>query len=162
MADYYLDTSALVKYYIVETGTPWIRSLVDRRDADQWADVISTSVLTWAEMISAFFRRYRSKGISANWCAALTDRFLIDGRVRYSRLPVNDVIVNQAIELIQRHPLRAYDAVQLATALRLDRVLRENRLGPVTFVSADGLLCDVARAEGLAAVNPNDYLETEY
>lgn len=157
MAGYYFDTSALVKYYIVETGTPWVQSLIDRRDGDQWPDVISTSALTWAEMISAFFRRYRSKGISANWCAALTDRFLTDGRTRYSRLPVNDAIISQAVELIQRHPLRACDAVQLATALRLDRVLRENRLSPVTFISADGVLCDVARAEGLTAENPNDH-----
>jgi predicted nucleic acid-binding protein len=156
MADYYLDTSALVKYYIVEMGTDWVRSLVDRRDAGQWVDVVSTSTLTWAEMISAFSRRYRSKGISANWYAALIDRFLTDGRTHYSRLPVNDAIVNQAIELIRRHPLRAYDAVQLATALRLDQVLRDNRLLPVTFVSADGALCDVAKAEGLAAANPNE------
>ncbi len=156
MADYYLDTSALVKYYIIETGTLWVRSLIDRRDAGQWGDVISTSALTWAEMISAFSRRHRSKGISARWCAALIDRFLTDGP-RYSRLPVDDATIGLAIELIQRHPLRAYDAVQLATALRLDRVLRDNRLSPVTFVSADGALCDVARAEGMSAENPNDY-----
>lgn len=47
-------------------------------------------------------------------------------------------------------------AVQLATALRLNQVLRENRLPPLTFVSADGVLCDTAEAEGLAAVNPNE------
>lgn len=155
MADYYLDTSALVKYYIVETGTHWVRSLIDRRDAGQWVDLLSTSALTWVEMLSAFSKRCRSKGISARWCAALIDRFLTDGQTRYGRLPANDATIGQAIELIQRHPLRAYDAVQLATALRLDRILRDNRLAPVTFVSADGALCDVARAEGLAAVNPN-------
>jgi hypothetical protein len=30
-----------------------------------------------------------------------------------------------------------------------------DRFLPITFVSADGALCDVARAEGLAAVSPN-------
>jgi hypothetical protein len=31
-----------------------------------------------------------------------------------------------------------------------------DRLTPVTSISADGALCDIAEAEGLAAANPND------
>ncbi len=156
MAHYYLDTSALVKYYIAETGTQWVKTLVEKEENGRWSNILSTSVLTWAETISAFSKRHRSGGISPQLYTALTDRFLVDGRTRYARLPVDDATINLAVELIHRHPLRAYDAVQLATALRLDQVLRDNRLGPVTFVSADALLCRAADAEGLAAVNPNE------
>jgi predicted nucleic acid-binding protein len=157
MVHYYFDTSALVKYYVIETGTQWVKELIEERSNDQWANVASTSVLTWAETISAFASRHRSKGISNGLCAALIARFLRDGQSRYARLPADDSAINLAIELIQRHHLRAYDAVQLATAMRLNQVLRENRLSPLTFVSADGVLCDAARAEGMSAENPSDY-----
>jgi len=53
------------------------------------------------------------------------------------------------------YPLRAYDAVQLATALRLNSVMLENELPPLTFVSADEILCEAAEAENIASVNPN-------
>lgn len=156
MAHYYFDTSALVKYYVIETGTQWVRELIEERSNDKWINVISTSALTWAEAISAFARRQRNKDISTGLYAALIARFLRDGRARYARLPVNDAAINLAVELIQRHPLRAYDAVQLATALRLNQVMHENWLPPLTFVSADAVLCQTAEAEGITAVNPNE------
>jgi predicted nucleic acid-binding protein len=153
----YFDTSALVKYYIVETGTRWVRALIDEKDDEQWVNVISTSALTWAEAISAFSRHHRSRIISNSLYTRLVARFLRDGQARYARLPANDAAINLAVELIQRHPLRAYDAVQLATALRLNQVMRENRLPALTFVSADGVLCEAARTEGVSAENPNDH-----
>jgi len=157
MTHYYFDTSALVKYYVAETGTQWVKALIEKRDGDQWANALSTSALTWAETISAFSKRHRGMGISSKLYTALTDRFLVDGRARYSRLPVDDATINLAVELIRRHPLRAYDAVQLATALRLDQVLQDNRLSSLTFVSADEVLCGAARAEEISAENPNDH-----
>lgn len=57
----------------------------------------------------------------------------------------------------EKRSLRVCDAVQLATALRLNQVLRENRIPPLVFVSADGVLCDAARAEGVSAENPSDH-----
>ena len=153
----YFDTSALVKYYIVETGTRWVRAMIDEKDDARWVNVISTSALTWAETVSAFSRHHRSKIISDSLYTRLVARFLRDGQARYARLPANDAAINLAVELIRRYPLRAYDAVQLATALRLNHLMRENRLSPVTFVSADGVLCDAARAEGMSAENPNDH-----
>ena len=59
--------------------------------------------------------------------------------------------------VIQRHPLRAYDAVQLASALILNSALIADKLSPLTFVSADNVLCEAAQAEGLPTENPNEY-----
>lgn len=156
MPHYYFDTSALVKYYVIETGTQWVRTLIDERSDTQWVNVISTSVLTWAEIVSAFSKHHRSKIISNSLYACLLARFLRDGQSRYARLGADDATINLAVELIQHYPLRAYDGVQLATALRLNQVMRESRLPPLTFVSADAVLCDAAKAEGLATVNPNE------
>lgn len=152
---YYFDTSALVKYYVFETGTQWVKALIDERSDDQWVNVISTSILTWAEAISAFSKLRRSQIISNSLYARLIARVLRDGQSRYTRLPVNDDAIQLAVELIQRHPLRAYDAVQLASALRLNQVMLENDLPPLTFASADETLCKAADAEKLAATNPN-------
>lgn len=62
--------------------------------------------------------------------------------------------MEQATVLIDHHPLRAYDALQLATALQLADALRSEGLS-LTFVSADERLCTAAEQEGLVTVNPN-------
>ncbi len=157
MASFYFDSSALVKYYIIESGTEWVRNLIDDRVGEKWANTISTSALTWAEVISAFAKRHRMGDISTHLYRALTARFLREARLRYGRLKVNDAVIEAAVELIQCHPLRAYDAVQLATALILNSALIADKLPPLTFVSADNVLCEAARAEGLPTENPNEY-----
>ncbi len=157
MASFYFDSSALVKYYIIEAGTAWVRDLIDCRLDEEWAHAISTSALTWAEVISAFARRHRMGEIATHLYRALMACFLQEARLRYGRLRVNDAVIEAAVELIQRHPLRAYDAVQLATALILNNALIADTLPPLTFVSADDVLCEAARAEGLLSENPNDY-----
>ena len=67
------------------------------------------------------------------------------------------MVVHKAVELTQRHKLRGYDAVQLASGLILHDVLVEAQESPLTFVSADSELLAAARREGLQVVNPNDY-----
>jgi uncharacterized protein len=55
------------------------------------------------------------------------------------------------------HALRAYDAVQLAVALEVNRSHQEDGFGPVTLISADQALNDAATAEGLAVDDPNSH-----
>jgi hypothetical protein len=59
------------------------------------------------------------------------------------------------VSLTQSHKLRGYDAVQLATALISNGILTATGLSQLTFVAADDDLVAAARAEGLAAENPN-------
>ena len=73
-------------------------------------------------------------------------------------LPVSDVILNQVRRLVGAHPLRAYDAVQLAAALELhSQRTAFGGLSPVTFVSADQILNRAAAAEGLLVEDPNSH-----
>jgi hypothetical protein len=102
-------------------------------------------------------RRRRAKEISQRHQVRTLARLGIDFRQRYTTAQVSDPIVELAVELTGRHPLRAYDAVQLATALELNQILRGHRLPPLTFISADKALCDAARAAGLRAEDPNDH-----
>jgi len=57
-------------------------------------------------------------------------------------------VTAEARALLVRHPLRAGDAIQLASCLYLQRELRE----PVLFVGFDERLLEAARAEGLTVV----------
>lgn len=52
--------------------------------------------------------------------------------------------------LVVRHPLRGYDAIQLAAALAVRATGRS-----VEFWSADATLCQAAVAEGLSMVSPS-------
>jgi predicted nucleic acid-binding protein len=63
-----------------------------------------------------------------------------------------------AADLTQHHPLKAYDAVQLAVALRYGPVLAGH---PFTFVSGDDTLLAAARAEELSIENPFDHVSSE-
>lgn len=54
-------------------------------------------------------------------------------------------VIDLASVLVERHPLRAYDAVQLSCALRL----RERAMTAVTFGCADRRLSEAARTEDL-------------
>lgn len=152
MGSLYLDSSALVKYYVPETGSAWIRHHIDAEEQE-----ILISQLTVVEVAAAVEKRRRKKEISPGHRVRTLARFGIDYRQRYTIVRVDDSIVELAVKLTGRHPLRAYDAVQLATALRLDQILRENLLPPLAFVSADELLCEAAVGERLNAENPNAY-----
>jgi predicted nucleic acid-binding protein len=81
--------------------------------------------------------------------------FLGDCVRQYRLTRLSDTLVNLATDLTQQYPLRAYDAVQLATAITVNRSLIAHSLPPLTFVSADDGLIRAAQSEGLTVDNPN-------
>jgi predicted nucleic acid-binding protein len=158
MADYYFDASALVKAYITEMGSIWVSALINARSPDgRWKHTISLSRIGIVETAAAIARRHRMRLLSRDERDSLYDRFIRDSRTRLDPTRVTNSILDLAADLTQRHPLRGYDAVHLATALVLRDHLIAARLPAPIFVAADANLCAVARAEGLAAENPNDY-----
>lgn len=154
---YYFDSSALVKLYILERGSHWVRRLIESSPGSQHA--VLSSKLSLVETTGAFFKRRRQGLISERLKERLVFRFLHDIQHRYILTAATDDVLTLAVDMLQRHPLRAYDAVQLATALVVNRKMgspqQHNR--SLIFVSADGVLCQVARAEGLIVENPNAY-----
>jgi predicted nucleic acid-binding protein len=163
MADYYLDASALVKYYIREPGTTWVRGLIDARSTNGsgLANTISIAEASITESAAAFAVLVRTERIFRN----VRDRAFREllnaaagGRFRIWLVTTNDFLA--AAHLTQRHPLKAYDAIQLTVALRQQRALAAYRLA-LTFVSGDGRLLEAAQAEGLAVENPFDHVAPE-
>jgi predicted nucleic acid-binding protein len=67
----------------------------------------------------------------------------------YIRVDLQDEILVLARDLIQRHTLRGFDAIHLASALSLKTALSED----VTFAAADERLLRAAKAERLRPLN---------
>ena len=146
MALYYLDTSALVKLYVAEAGTERMLELADGDGANQFA-VLSVAQ---AELWSAVGRRQREGALDDEEASDLLDRFSEDLESFFLRQNVNDSVIDLACALLERHPLRADDALQLAGCLTLRPAAPDT---PV-FTSADDDLLDAAEEEGLRTLNP--------
>jgi predicted nucleic acid-binding protein len=73
----------------------------------------------------------------------------------YRIVPTQPRIIDLAVELIQRHPLRAYDAVQLASASIVNQSLMAYGLPPLIFVTANDRLIAATRSEAVTAENSN-------
>lgn len=147
MALYYLETSALVKLYVREPGTDRVLRLASRA-ANHRLAVLS---LSQAEFRSAVRRRQRAGDIEERLATRLIERFEQHLETRFLRQSLNELVLGKALDLIDRYPLRAYDAIQLAGCL----VLKSASAGqdPV-FVCADRQLNAAAESEGLAALDP--------
>jgi predicted nucleic acid-binding protein len=126
----YLDTSALVKRSVAETGSAWVRRLL----AHPAQYVIYTAALAQAQRLG--------QRVTAH-CAQ-----------RYQVISMTQAVVDQACVALQAHPLRAADAIHLACALTIRRIVQEQGLPPPSFVVADTALRAAATAEGFVVENP--------
>ena len=146
----YVDTSALVKRYVAEVGSAWVRRLL----AHPAQYVIYTSALSQVEVISALQRRVREGSLAEAQAQRLAHRVTIHFAQRYQVVALTQAIVDQACVGLQAHPLRAADAVHLACALTIRRITQEQGLPPPSFVVADTALRTAATAEGFVVDNP--------
>jgi predicted nucleic acid-binding protein len=147
---YFVDSSALVKRYVLETGTAWVRGITRRRSSTH----IYIALITAVEVTSAIARR-RGTTLSAARASSLLSRFRQHLAGRYLPSQITPALVSEAMKLANAHRLRAYDAVQLAAALDVYRDWSANRVGAFVFVSADRALNAAATAEGLTVEDPN-------
>ncbi|MFZ1059089.1 MAG: type II toxin-antitoxin system VapC family toxin [Candidatus Rokuibacteriota bacterium] len=134
----YLDTSALIKRFVAEQGSALVQSLVTRRGP------VATAKIAYAEVYAGFTRRRREGRLSPRRYAQVCRQFELDWSA-YVRVDLRDEILGLARDLIQRHPLRGFDAIHLASALSLKSALSEE----VTFAAADERLLRAAQAERL-------------
>jgi len=151
VADYFFDSSALVKAYIAETGTNWVRTILDDPQHR-----ISISVLAEVEVISALTRRFNEGDLTQVEFDQACDELSQDCAT-YFLVDITDQILEAAVENARNHSLRAYDAVQLASAIAVHTALLMTPGNPpdFTFVSADQALNDAARQERLQVEDPN-------
>ena len=146
MVAYYLDTSALVKLYVREAGTDRMRRLFRESESDRFV-ILS---LAQVELNSAVRRRERENSIDAQSASRIIAEFTSHLLTIFHTQEVNEPVLNLACSLVDRHPLRAYDAMQLAGV----SVLSSGESSSPVFVSADRQLLRAAGAEGLHWMDP--------
>lgn len=86
-------------------------------------------------------------------------RLIIDRHAsqEYEVVALTDDVVRRAEDLLERHTLRASDAIQLASALQSSDRLDIVASGALAFVSADTRLLAAAEREGLMTVDPSTH-----
>jgi predicted nucleic acid-binding protein len=132
----YLDTSSLVKLYVEEKGSALIRELVER------AELVATSVVAYPEARAAFARQRREGGLtSAGYDRARND-FERDWP-RYLTVEVSEAVYRSAGDLAEKHHLRGFDSLHLASYLSLYRAGARQ----IRFSAFDEALNRAARKE---------------
>lgn len=154
MAAYFTDSSAVIKRYLRETGSVWVRELFASTPPNSFYAVATVGV----EVVAAITRRARGGTVSqagaARWCGV----FLTDLNLEFAVVGVTGDLLRNAVSLARAHGLRGYDAVQLAAGLEANRLRLADGLSPLVFLSADNELNAAARSEGLSVDDPNAHV----
>ena len=110
----YLDTSSLVKLYVEENNSTLVRRLVES------AQVVATSVVAYPEARAAFARQRREGGLTAAQHDRVRDDFEQDWP-RFLAVDVSEAVYRNAGALAEKHGLRGFDGIHLASYLSLFR-----------------------------------------
>ncbi len=133
----FLDTSAFAKRYVAEQGSDKVMAFC------QQADSLVVSVICLTELISTLSRLVREKKLGKVDYRKLKDAAIADmADVDICQITPN--VLAAVVSLLESHPLRAMDALQVACALAVD---------PDVFISADRRQLSAARKAGLKVVD---------
>jgi len=139
----YVDSSALVKKYVEETGSDRVLKLMAR------SGFVVTSKLAYPELLAGLSRKKREKGITEkDHRDALAD-FESDWNA-FLIIEFQDELLAVIKQLTMKHALKGADLVHLASALWIQKAAKEK----VTFVASDIQLLRAAKAEKLEVTNP--------
>ncbi|MFB3115402.1 MAG: type II toxin-antitoxin system VapC family toxin [Nitrospirales bacterium] len=134
----YFDTSALIKIFVLEKGSEQALRLAQ----DHFPP--ATAAIAYAEIYSGFNRRKREGYVSAKQYTKLSQQFE-EHWTTFTRIELIGEVLALARVLLERHPLRAMDAIHLASAMSLQKGIQE----PLQFAAADNRLLEAALAEHL-------------
>ncbi|NUO07263.1 MAG: type II toxin-antitoxin system VapC family toxin [Candidatus Brocadia sp.] len=137
----YLDTSDLVKLYVDEIGSDAIKEIVRK------ATVISTSKVAYAEARSAFARKQRDGSFSAKVLRKIVEDLNREWE-SYFLIEVTDGLIRLAGDIAEKHLLRGFDSIHLASAMNLKCKIASE----VYFSSNDEKLNQAAGKEGITVL----------
>lgn len=142
MTRYYFDTSALVKRYVSEQGTESVVALLKE------ATGIYVASVAYVEVVMALRRKREEGSLDEPQFAHLLSAFDEEWQ-GLDRVGLTELVLRVVREQCLRYPLRALDAIHLASALLLhQRGLR------FEFVCSDERLKQAASFEGLSVIDP--------
>ena len=139
MQSIYLDTSAIVKRYVIEEESQQVDTIYNKAHSGQIK--IGFSIWNIGE-VAVVLDKYEKRGILRN-PKTVFSKFIGETRLliklnQLKLIPLNIKIIIKAIEYVFKHGIYVADAVQLASAKEFDG-----------FLTYDKRLIQVAEAEGL-------------
>ncbi|MEQ3552953.1 type II toxin-antitoxin system VapC family toxin [Pseudonocardia nematodicida] len=140
----FADSSALVKLYADEEGCEDVRALTH----------LVVAQIARVEVPAALWRKTRVGELPPGPAAVLVAAFeadlfgTADEAARFAVVGLSPAVLDDAARLAGTHALRAYDAVQLASA----RAAAAADPGLRRFAAFDPALCRAAAAEGFTLV----------
>ncbi len=149
MANYFFDTSALVKLYHREDGSEKVEEIFNESNG-----LILISEIGTIEIHSTLVKKVRIKELSKDKIDKALQSFYDDcvsGRIQI--VPMEPNYYQKAIVwLINfgiKYNLRTLDAIQLSVASAISK-----RRELTYFVCADPVLCHIAQIAGLEVIDP--------
>jgi len=151
MPDAYLDSSALVKRYVQEPGTPAVDILFDR--ASDGAAVLASSVWNLGEAFGVFDYRRRRRLVTEHEfrlaVESLTSEVLGLMRTGAMRVyPVRTSLLTEAWAIVLTQHLYQADALQIATC---------NDSKSKVLITSDEPLRRASESFGLKALDPDKH-----
>ena len=137
----YLDTSALVKLFVIEQGSKEMDEIASR------ADVLATSIVAYAEARASFARLLRERVTTPRRHGSRVAKLNGDWE-KYARIELTPTLVRSSGDVAEAYALRGVDSIHLASALSL-----RDRIGiPLVFAAFDQRLRGAAARAGLEVV----------
>ena len=134
----YLDTSALVKRYVRETGSQEVVALIKQ------ADTVGAVVLTQVEMAATLAKAARQKWVERKDAESAWQDFL-DHWLSFTRLALTPAMLERTSRLAWEYGLRGYDALHFSAVLTWQDTLET----PVTLATFDRELWLAAENRGV-------------
>lgn len=150
---YYADSSSLVKRHVAEAGNGFVNS----EFAPASGNIVITAKISIVEVLSALNRRLREAALTRVDYQDISTEFLRAVELEYQVVDLTDAVLMESKRLLESYPLRAGDAIQLASAVTAQNLLSANNLSPLIFLASDVRLLDAAHAEGLITDDPQKY-----
>ncbi len=133
---HFYDSSALAKRYMGEAGSERVEALYFGSDQN------AVSVITRTEIACALARQISDPRAHLEQLHRDLERSI--------EIEITPEVAADSVALGVKHRMRGCDALQLASALALEKATGR----PVRFICADGDLNRAARAEGLSVLDP--------
>lgn len=135
----YLDTSALVKRYVIEAGSQEVIAWIEQ------AEMVGSVVLTRVEMAATLAKAVRHNWVNRQEAENAWQDFL-EHWLSFTRLSVTPATLERASLLAWEYGLRGYDATHFAAASIWQEILET----PVTLATFDRELWLAAQKTGMA------------
>lgn len=146
MIFHYLDASAWVKRYYLETGTDWVQGLFAQNQ------IIACASLGFIEVMATLSRKRKAQDIATLQFKQKALE-LEDDWKHFIQMHMSAETVDIAKELTKKLSIRGADAVHLASALILKNRFKEKN-DRLIFVASDHELKEAAKSSELDVIDP--------